>query len=162
MPAYAHCPHCGLDFESQAIKSNDFSENITIRAQEDWRRCGQWADTTFNEPEPVTVINAPRRSRELIQRMQQQLREVDRIANSKRLPDGEASARIGTLIDAIEKESPEVAAEYRRRTEGQPRKAWSVTAKSITAALAVVGGYNTVADFVDRVSELVTYFSGTG
>lgn len=90
--------------------------------------------------------------------LQQQFRQIDRISQSRKYSDDDAKHEIEALLDRVARTSPAVAAEYRKVTAGRPRKVWGATAKAITAALAVVGAYNTFADFSDRVAELVSYF----
>lgn len=163
MPVYAHCPYCGLDFVSEALGRLRMIRVTLSDVTENCPRCGQPAvvmEGTFNSSaEHIEVLSGPEWSRELVNRMQVRFREIEKIASSVRIPDAEADAKIQQILAEVEAANPVVAAEFRARTTGQPRKAWTWTAKAITAALAAVGAYNTISDFSDRVAGLISYFT---
>lgn len=166
VPIYSHCNHCGHTFESALANLMGASVRASLSGnRESCPSCGKIARVMEGEffitPEGTEMLSGPQWTRDMLERIAQQLADVERLASSPDLSDQDAREKIDALLEEIAGTNPLVAEHYRALADPQSRKTWALAAKSVAVnVLAVIGAIETIAGFAERVHATWVQISG--
>jgi hypothetical protein len=162
MPVYAHCPRCGLDFESIGFAIQGMENTSLGLATETCPRCGGRArvmEGTFNSRgDDVEIVTAPEWTHALFLRLSKaqvhSLKTAAAWAQQRAAdPSTDEERTVKTLEKAIEVNAPAAVGwlERARREFGGNLSGWVAVLMAVITLIVMFGQQGVSADDLERI-----------